>query len=399
MTAARVMSGRRSWPFGLVGMLVTVAAFESFIECHRDRFMTAHELDWMSSGQAATRSQRVRSAGLLCFGDSMLKFGLSPRILENTLGRSAYSLALLDGKPAVSYFLLRRAIKAGAQPKALLVDFQPECIHQPWSRDHEPGAWDVKNGEPGPSAVDYLNENRHWKSILSVRECFDLSWTCRDPAFFVRTLVARLVPSVRCREQIGLSFRWALLGLPNSNAVKNARIGRNRWLNGGGLLLARQPSYDGDIAHLKVEVMFSKTWFNRPEETIYVRRFLQLANEHAIPVFWVLPPNTPRIEERRDALGLSARYERFLRRILELYPNVVVIDARRSGYQQNVFVDAVHLDRQGATVLSRNVAELVRASLASVDDHYRWVLVPAFVPETEPLALEDVEQSAARLKR
>lgn len=374
-------------PWALLGMLVLVAACEALVVRHRHVFMTPHEFDWMSSGRNAAKAAPVRRAEVLFFGDSMLKFGLSPRVFEDLLGRSTYSLALLDGKPAASYFLLRRAFEAGARPRILLVDFQPECMYQPWETDAK------------DSALDSLNENRHWKSLLSVRECLDLSITCRDPEFFARTLIGRLLPTMRSRDLMVVAIRLALEGKPNRQAWKNAKFKRNRTLNQGGLVLAREPSYDGGIENLKKEVMFSRTWFHRPEETVYVRRFLRLAAEHRVPVIWILPPNTPRIQETRDQIGLNSRYDGFIERLQRHYPDLFVVDARRSGYGHSLFVDAVHLDRQGATVLSQDVAELLRPIIEGAMPTSRWSVVPTYREPARMIALEDVDQSGARLSR
>src|SRR5437764_5954746 len=113
--------------------------------------MTWIEMDWKVVGKEA--ATKAKGADVLVLGDSMLKFGLAPKVLESRLGRPVYSLALLDGKPAASYFLLRRALDSGARPRVVLVDYQPECMCEP---------------------DDHLMENRHWKAMLSLRECWDV---------------------------------------------------------------------------------------------------------------------------------------------------------------------------------------------------------------------------------
>ena len=91
--------------------------------------------DWAYGGRAASR--RAPDAEILCFGDSMIKFGMAPRVLEDRLGRRAFNLALYAGSPTASYFLLRRPLESGAKPAAVLVDFQPR--HSPWHRDSTSG--------------------------------------------------------------------------------------------------------------------------------------------------------------------------------------------------------------------------------------------------------------------
>jgi hypothetical protein len=81
------------------------------------------------------------------------------------------------------------------------------------------------------------------------------------------------------------------------------------------------------------------------------------------------------------------------------YPNVTVLDGRHSGYDHTLFVDASHLDGQGAYTLSRDVADVLRRGLAGDDAvvRTRWVDLPAYRACPVEVALEDVEQSRRNL--
>jgi hypothetical protein len=362
-----------------MGMLALLAGIETLIDTERARFMTPHELDWREGRRVAERD--VTNAEVLIFGDSMLKFGLSPMVLESRLGKAAYSLALLDGKPPASYFLFRRALDHGARPRAVLVDFQPECMFQ---------------------SVGSLMENRHWKGLLSLRECLDLGWTYRDADFFARTALQVMFPSLRCRGEMRAQVLLALKGRPNPNIDENAKVRRNRSTNRGGMLLAKQPTFQGEIpASYDGEVMFSDRWINQPEHTVYVRKFMKLAEDHGIPVFWLLPPNSPKVLALRDEAGLNARYDRFIQAVQYRYSDVRVVDARRAGFDNTLFVDPVHLDRDGATAFTLGVAEILRPFLArpfhKERARARWVTLPPSRGMTVAIALEDVEQSKAAI--
>ena len=364
-------------PTGLLGMLALVVACERFVDRHDMQLMTPHELDWKTAGR--TVSSEAPRAEVLCFGDSMLKFGLAPRLLEARLGRPMFSLALLDGKPAASYFLLKRAIDAGARPKLILVDFQPDCLYQ------------------SPTS---LTDNPHPKSLLSLAEAADLALSCDEPAYFGRTAAARIFPSLRCRVEIRQAVRLAVQGLGGTNPLENAKIARNRTLNRGGLTLAKQPLYDGGVPPKTAEIMLSDQWFGRPEHAKYVRRFFGLAGAHGITAVWVVPPNTPRVEATRLENGQAARYDRFIDRVLHRYPNVTLVDARKSGYDHTVFVDPVHLDRDGATTLSLDVADALASILAggtSSRTANRRVELPHYRKVDSAVVLEDVGQSEARI--
>jgi hypothetical protein len=369
----------RRVPWGLVGMLGLVLAVEAFVQRHESRFMTPLELDWQAGGLNARRASP--GVDILCFGDSMLKFGLSPRILEQRLGRSVFSMALLDGKPPASYFLLRRSIESGARPRLILVDFQPECMYQ---------------------TSQTMVENRHWRALLDVREGLDLARTYRDPDFVGRVVLWRCLPSFKCRTEIREDVKLALSGKASPNPDENAKVRRNRWLNRGGMLLAKAPAYDGEVRQPVADILFSQDWFNRPEQTSYVRKFMALAERHKIPVLWVLPPNTPKAHEGRERVGLNERYTVFLRKVQERYANVTVIDARRSGYAHTLFVDSVHLDREGATIFSLAMAEVIRTildakpTIRATADH--WVHLPMAHDGSTEIALEDVDQSKAKVR-
>ncbi|MFO0910741.1 MAG: hypothetical protein U0794_20740 [Isosphaeraceae bacterium] len=365
-------------PFGLIGMIALVLPIEYGIQRSGELFMTPHERDWKAAGRLA-RSP-VSRAEILCFGDSMLKFGIAPPILQKQLGRSTYCLALLDGKPPASYFLLRRALESGSRPRVVLVDYQPECMFQP---------------------RESLAINRHWKAMLDPRETFDYAWNYRDFDFFGRIMLSRFLPSYCCRTEIRSNTLLAIAGQESPNPLDNRKVGRNRRLNQGGLLLAPQPTFRGEVNPAFAESLYQADWFHRPENTVYVRRFMALAQEHGIPVVWVVPPNAPEVEQTREKIGLRARYDRFVEAVMQRYSNVYVLDARQSGYPARVFVDPVHLDRNGATVLSLAIADALQAIVAdrqsTSPSGKRWIALAPFQSAPTALVLEDMEQSRAHL--
>ena len=131
---------------GFLGMLVLVAA----VETHLAR----HELDITNPGAAilryASRAARRKAANceILCLGDSLIKFGIVPGVIEERLGRRTYNLAVVGGQAPGSYFLLRQALAAGAHPSALLVDFKPNFL-----------------------AEDPRGSERQWTELVSTWDC------------------------------------------------------------------------------------------------------------------------------------------------------------------------------------------------------------------------------------
>src|SRR5262249_51799500 len=96
------------------------------------------------------------------------------------------------------------------------------------------------------------------------------------------------------------------------------------------------------------------------ENKQYVRRFLALAEAHRIRVFWLIPPIHPVVQGVRDKLGRDGPFQRFIREEQARFPDLVVIDGRRSGYHPDLFVDSSHLNIEGTTTFSVDVADVVR---------------------------------------
>jgi hypothetical protein len=308
----------------------------------------------------------------------MLKFGIAPRVLESKLGRKVYNLALLDGKPALTYLLFRRAIAAGARPSAVIVNFGPESLCQaPW----------------------HLLTNPHWNALLATpREAWELAWNYHDREFFGHLIVARVLPSFRCRGQIRTDVLAAFQGQTGPNPENNRPLRRNWRVNGGGILLAKQHGFQGDIPPQWAGDLLNPNFVVQPETARYVRRLFRLAAEYNIAVYWLLPPNSSRVIAARDASGVHARYNRFARGLLAQFPNLAVIDARHAGYDNTVFVDPVHLDRDGATALSGDVAQVLENALSHSEPFARWVELPAYRGRSAPVRLEDVDQSRTALR-
>ena len=107
-------------------------------------------------------------------------------------------------------------------------------------------------------------------------------------------------------------------------------------------------------------------------------RFLALAGSHRIPVFWLMPPLCPEAHARRARRGSDRSYGEFARRMIERHEDVVVLDARTSGYDDSVHIDHLHLDRRGAAVLSADLATVLADHLARADRGSAWVEMPAF---------------------
>ena len=332
---------RAKIPWGLVGMLALVVAVEAVVAGHALDLTRFPIDDWRVQGRAA----RVEAVGRdwLCFGDSLVKYGIAPRELEARLGGRAYNLALCGGQAPASYFLLRRALDAGARPRGVIVDFAPHLL-----------------------ATDARHNLRQWPELLGLREGVDLAWTTGHAGFLASLALGGLLPTVKDREQVRGAIVAALRG-ESASRRGEVEAHRRTWRAERGAERARaDPSYRGEIDAVH-PAYFPHAWKCHRANEAYVRRFLDLADRHAIAVYWLLPPLAPRFQARRAALGLDDAYARLLAPLRARYANLVVVDGRYSGYGPADFIDPLHLNGQAARAWSASVASAIGRSRAVAD--------------------------------
>jgi hypothetical protein len=370
------LSGRRrkcahsrnaAWPSGVLGFLVFIAFVEVTIARNdREWFTTSMIQSWRATGQAAKRE--AKKCDVLLFGDSAIKFDVSPHVIESETGLRAYNLAPYGGPPPASYLLLRRALDAGSRPKAVVVDAMPHLL--------------------AASPAQLL---RPWQEIASARECFDLGCSTRDRDFFTSLVLGRLLPSYRDRAEIRESVRLAFEGR-SLRAIIGDWVAPNRrnWrLNRGGELRADNPEF-GDDGSFDRPNFTPERWSCDPAAAAYWDRFLSLCEDRGIAVYWLFPPISPTPQRERLRSGLDARYDDFARRVLSLHPGVRVLDARSSRYDRSAFTDPVHLTRRGAVALTLDIAPFLRAPATDVP---LWNTLPAFRARPGGEGLEDLQQS------
>lgn len=362
---------RRATPWGLVGMVALVAAIESLATRHRDEFAAPITDHFEASGRAA----RTESAGrdLLFFGDSVVKFGVIPRLIEERTGLRGYNLATIANPAPASYVLLRRALGAGARPRAIFVDFKPILLAQ------------------------HLPDLPSMARIADLRDGLELAWTARDPDFFGSFAMSRALPTFRDR----LAIRsWLVRSLraeadPERPGLEARRA--NREINQGAQVIppnplaATTPEFPNEGLNLRPD------WSCDPINAAYVARFFRLAAGHGIPAFWLITPVHPRLQAGRDRIGVDAALTRFIRDRAEA-AGVTVVDARRLGLDPDLFVDATHLDRRGAVALSAALADFLGRPDA-LDRGGRWVVLPPRARPADDRRLQDTDQTGLALRR
>lgn len=355
-------------PAGLLAMVALVAVVEAGVARHALDLKSVEEWDWGLNGQAARA--RVRDRDLLCFGDSLMKLGVLPPVIERTTGLRATNLAVCAAQASTSYFQLRRALEAGARPRGVVVDFFPYFL-----------------------TLDHRSHGELLPELLTVRDAIDLAWSRRDASLAGSVLAAKLLPCLRDRLAIRALVAAALRGEPATRRYETFHCLRNWRLNGGGMVVPHHDEYRGQFDPAN-PVLFDPAWRPDPVNVAYVRRFLALARNRGLRVYWLLPPIVPGAQARRDLLGVEALQERFVRGLQAEFPGLVVLDARHAGYTAALFWDPIHLDRHGATSLSAGLAAAVAGEPGG-----RWVALPEY--RARPAldrAIEDIEQSRLAIR-
>lgn len=377
--APRNGRARTRWPAGFVGMLSLVVAVEAGIVRAGREIGTLTSADWRRDRQAAT-SEAATQAEILCIGDSQIKTGIAPAALEARLDRTVYNLAAMGSPTPASYFLLKRALEAGARPKAIVLDA------------HEAQLW-------GGIYRDYVAA---WAELADPAEAFQLAKDDGDLGFFGLYL-SHLIPSVRFRLDLRKAVVGGIAERPRDPQVPwDPVVVRHYRRNRGALLFhATHPKdgpdpYPGGLIPPGDAALCYRTGpMARATNLVYLDRTLTLAKSRGILVFFVLAPIHPGVLTLRERGGLEAQYEGLIRKIHDQYENVTVVDARRAGFEHGAFVDTCHLNFEGATALSNGLAEVIADRLDGRGESGRWAALPRFVEPPVRLSVENLAESQA----
>jgi hypothetical protein len=348
-------------------MLVLIAPAERYVARHRGAVAGSDAVDWSLTERLARRVGP--RADVLSFGTSMTSYAFVPAVFQRVTGLRAFNLALGYGPPPAAYALFRRALRSGARPSAVLLEFHPDSLRRP----------------PRFGA-------RIWAEVLSPGELLGLALAARDPGLFASVALAEALPSLRDRDRIRAALTGALRGEDDPTPDLNRMIARNKRVNAGALI---QPvkGFKGEVAASHREVLLDPSWGPSAVGREYVRRFLDLARARGVRVFWLIPPFCPKLRDGRAAAGLDRAFASFLRGLQGQFPDLTVIDGLDAGYGDDVFVDATHLNRRGALALTEAVGSLVAAGRQTP----RWVRLPAYRPVPDG-TVEDLVQSFALVR-
>jgi hypothetical protein len=328
--------------------------------------------DWKTTAHVA--NGELPMGGVLLFGDSQIKFGVSPLILESKLGQPSHCLAIQGGQAPSSYFLLRDTLKAGVFPSAIVVDFETNL------------------------AQDGIGHNkRMWPEIAGIADSFELAWYASDSDAFASMVLGMALPSVRERNEIRENLMTALKGETAIMPAWLEMATRNKGMNRGALAITKN-LHPSPIDITSYGNQISKPWAPDPVNEIYARKFLQLALDNKIPVYCLMMPVTPAVLEKYEKNGINHRYEAWIKRLQSSFSNLYVLDWRRSNYQNSSFTDGIHLNVEGAVSITAALGDYLERSFRGEGVDVRWVQMPAFRHDVSTIAIEDSNRSDLFMK-
>jgi hypothetical protein len=234
-----------------------------------------------------------------------------------------------------------------------------------------------------------------WPELLSPGECLDLSWTIRGPDFLASTMLASVLSSYKERHEVRAAIVASIRGKSTSRRGQIPSFRRNWKLNEGAQLFGEGPPPQIDVE--KWAAKLYTRWAPHPVNLAYLGRFLALARSRNIPVYWLLPPIHPGVQELTEESGYDAEYTRFVRETQARFPGTVVVDARHSGFAADHFMDGAHVNRRGAMRLSTALADAL-ADRPAGGTEGRWVSLELGRAGVLDLPLEDVSQSTLAIK-
>ncbi len=357
-------------PAGFLGAVAMMIAIEATIA--HQKLGSFGGSQWSYDVARTVADSGDRTCEVVCFGDSLLKQGLAPPIFEAKAGLKGYNFAIAGGQAPGDYFLLRRALESGIRPKAIVVEYFPKLM---------------------ATDPDFNIEN--WPFLASPADCLELARLTHNPSLLTELALREVFPSIRCRNSIRANVLAALNGTFPTFAHEILSARRNWEVNRGAEILIPRPGRVDDI-EIEMRGYFPSFACTKTNRT-YIKKLVELAARHEIPVFWVLPPYQPALQARVEQSGFDAAHEAFVKGLQSRYPGLYVIDARRAGYDPGVFTDLHHLGREGAAIFSGEVAHHLRQHREAPASTPRWHTLAAYraAPVTPPL--EDMEESRRKI--
>jgi hypothetical protein len=319
---------------GFLGAIVLIVIVEFGIVHFRCDTPTPATISWRLSGRAA--AHEAVGCDVLIFGDSLVKHGLNAREFQKASGLKTYNLSVCACQAPANVVLLRRALKAGAKPRAVILEAAPDLM-----------------------AGDLVANVRNWPELLDPLEAFTLAWRVHDAELGGRILLAKALPSYRAR----LEIRKLIVpprGVDLHSRSEALRLADHWTAERGSNVAGNHGAFDGTVTEADHQTLLSdRFWCNRNNRHS-LTAFLDEAKAQGISVYWLLPPVSPAVQARRDSSGAEAKHLSFVESLTSRYPNVTILNFQHAGFAATDFVDPRHMTGDAAIRLTRQVARLVK---------------------------------------
>lgn len=358
----------RRLPAGMLAMLGVVVLVEALIALNQEQWQSLDFATFQFTRRAIDTGKA--NTDLLVLGDSVLKLGLQPKVLQERLGLTSYNLAHSGGQAPDTYFALRQALARGARPKAILIDCNPFLLQcAPFTRARETA------------------------ELRTLYDCLELGWLGWDGGHLGTQLMAKLLPSYRYRETIGGEICAKWMGRPRLQADLPPRFWRNWGVNQGAELAVPNPSATRVAGALDETASLLPIFYPHPLNSAFIKRTLKLATSRGIDVYWLIPPINPQVQARREQTRGDNDYETYIRVFQTLFPTLKIIDGRHANYDPALFIDVTHLDCRGSYVYSMAVADVLERGIGPT----RWAEIAQYRQLDKIPPLEDLEKSQLAL--
>jgi hypothetical protein len=313
----------RAWPRGFLASILAILVIESSLVRHDLHWTRPEATDW----RFARHNARVEGPRreLLVLGTSMAQQGVVAPGLERATGLHTYNLAVCGGTCLSSLTILRQAIAAGSRPVAVALDVHPGFLTSAYSTLTTP-----------------------LMDLLTPGELMRLAWTESDPIFLAQVGLSKALPSLYYRPVIRAVVADALKGKHTSHAIDNLVYAINRRHNAGSLLIPKLVATEPGVRADFRAMLGTKQEPLEASQRRALVELLDLAAAHDIRVYWLIMPLAPPLQELRAGLNLDAAYDQLIQPYLDRYPNLVVVDGRRSEFPESAFLDNCHLSSAGA---------------------------------------------------
>jgi hypothetical protein len=138
------------------------------------------------------------------------------------------------------------------------------------------------------------------------------------------------------------------------------------------------------------------SWQPQAVHAEFVEKFLALADDRRIPVYWIIPPAEAAWLERNERVGTVGTYRQYVRGLVARFPRLTVLDLQQAGWGRAMFRDPIHLNRDGAVRLTLAVADAIGRAPVDRDVAGRWITMDGdreVAPRMFQDLLEDLDQS------